>query len=306
VGEITRWFYERARGQWEVARIREGTTPKKLKAFDQKTPRSQKVDKNLLAKAANAWDELPHVVSLGGQKCFLTFMKDLGGKGSTWEPDEEYYRESIAKIIIFKRAEKIARQIGFSAYRANAVSSTVALVSYRTCGRLKLDEIWKHQNISNALEETIRSWMPCIHEEIVESAEGRNVTEWCKKKECWAIVQSLDLEFASGFEEELAEGQPLPNVGRFKKKRGAKPKALSPEERERQAKVMQVGPDEWVTIIRWMTSRPEYTGFPVEVCGSVLGFAAAGWQQVPSPNQTKYLVDYLDAWNRVKGNEDEE
>ena len=93
-------------------------------------------------------------------------------EGSSWEPDDEYYRNSIAKIIVFTRAEKIARQIGFSAYRANAVSYTVALVAYRTCGRLKLEEIWKNQDVSDALEETMRSWMPRIHEEIVESAEA--------------------------------------------------------------------------------------------------------------------------------------
>lgn len=305
-GETTRWFYERARGQWEVARIREGTTPKKLKAFDQKTPRSQKVDKNLLAKAANAWDELPHVVSLGGQKCFVGFMKELGGRGSTWEPDEEYYRDSIAKIIIFKRAEKIARQIGFSAYRANAVSSTVALVAYRTCGRLKLEEIWRNQDVSDALEETMRSWMPRIHEEIVESAEGRNVTEWCKKKECWAMVQSLDLEFAPGFEDELAEGQPLPTVGKFAERKGAKLKTLTHEERERQAKVMKVGPDEWQKLIGWMVARHEYAGFPIQICGTILGYAAAGWKQVPSPRQTKSLVKFLDAWNEAREDEDEE
>ena len=85
-GETTRWFYERARGQWEVARIREGTTPSKLRTFDHKTPRKQKVDKNLLAKAINAWNELPHIVSQGGQKCFIKFMQQINENGVTWEP----------------------------------------------------------------------------------------------------------------------------------------------------------------------------------------------------------------------------
>lgn len=304
-GETTRWFYERARGQWEVARIREGTTPKRLKAFDQKTPRSQKVDKNLLAKAINSWDELPHLVSLGGQKCFVGFMKELGKMGVTWEPDDEYYKNAIAKIIVFKRAEKIARQIGFSAYRANAVTYTVALVAYRTCGRMNLDGIWTNQNVSDALEETMRSWMPRIHEEIVESAEGRNVTEWCKKKKCWAMVQSLDLEFASGLENELARGQPLPNVGKFSERKGAKAKALSHEERERQAKVMKLGSDEWQDLIAWMVSKQEYAGFPLQVCGTILGYAATGWQKVPSPRQTKSLVEYIDSWNKFCISQDE-
>jgi hypothetical protein len=308
-GETSRWFYERARGQWEVARIREsngGTSKAKLKAFDLRTPRTQKIDKNQLAKVMNSWDELPHVVSLGGQKCFIAFMKELGKRGAKWEPDEDYYRRAVARIIIFKRAEKIARQIGFSAYRANAVCYTVAMLAFRTAGRLDLDSIWMNQDVSEALEETMRAWMPRIHEEIVDSAEGRNVTEWCKKKECWALVQSLNLEFAAGLEEELAEGQPTPNVGQHKVRDGVKPKALTQEERERQAKVMKLSPDEWQELIAWMVTKPSYAGFPIQICGTILGYAAAGWKQVPSPKQTKHLVKYISAWNESRDEGEDE
>lgn len=308
-GEASRWYYERARGQWEVARIREsngGRSQAKLKAFDLRTPRSQKIDKNQLAKAMSSWDELPHIVSHGGQKCFVSFMKELGKKGTNWEPDEDYYRKSVARVIIFKRAEKIARQIGFSAYRANAVCYTVALLAYRTSGRLDLDIIWTNQTVSEALEDTMRVWMPRVHEEIVSSANGRNVTEWCKKKDCWAIVQSLELEFAAGLERELADGQPLPTVGMYKIKKGAKPTLLTQEERERQAKVMKLGPDEWQKLIAWMVTKPEYSGFPVQICGTILGYAAAGWKQVPSPRQTKSLVQFIAAWNASRDERDDE
>jgi len=305
-GEVTRWFYERARGQWEVARNREGTTPARLRAFDARTPRSHKIDKNYLAKSINAWVELPNIVSLGGQKCFVAFMKTLSSMGAGWEPDEEYYRNAIAKIIIFKKAEKIARQIGFSAYRANAVCYTVAMIAYRTAGRIKLNHIWANQDTSDLLEETMSNWMPVIHEELVDSSEGRNVTEWCKKKECWALIQSMDLEFPSGFEDELAEGQPLPNVGRFSERKGAKEKVLSQEERERQAKVMKLGVTEWQELITWMNGCPEYMGFPVQICATILGYAATGWQKVPSPRQTKNLVQYVDAWKQSSSGDDDE
>ena len=299
-GEVVRWFYERARGQWEVARIREGTTPKKLAGFDQRTPRQHKVDKNLLAKSENAWSELPHIVSLGGQKSFVGFMSGISQLGPNWEPDEAYYKNCIARLIVFKRAEKIARQVKFSAYRANAVCYTVSLLAYRTAGRINLDEIWLNQDVSKSLEQTLREWMPRVHDEIVNSAEGRNVTEWCKKKECWGMIQSLDLDFSPGFEAELSEGQPLPNVGKFSERKGSKPKALSHEERERQAKVMNVDVTEWQKIISWMISRPEYAGFPVQICSTIIGYAAAGWQKVPSPKQTMRLVEYIDAWSAVK------
>ena len=295
-GETSRWFYERARGQWEVARTREGTTPAKKRAFDAKTPRNQKVDKTLLAKAINSWNELPHVVSLGGQKNFVRFMDDLAKRGDAWEPDDQYFRDLISKVISFTRAETIARKIGFSAYRANAVCYTVALLAYRTHGRVDLTAIWNQQDVSDALASTMKSWMPRVHEEIVESAGDRNVTEWCKKKECWTHVQSLRLDFAPGLADELAEGLPLPNVGQFNEKKGRAPKALTPAERERQAITMKYSAEEWLKIIAWCRESGACNAIELRIAGTLLSYAARGWHDVPSPKQTRHAVKFIGLW----------
>lgn len=304
-GEVSRWFYERARGQWEVARAREGTTAAQRRAFDQRVPRKQKVDKTLLARAVNAWNELPHIVSLGGQKNFLQFRDGLGKLPESWGPDETYYRDLIAKIIILKRTEKVARQIGFSAYRANAVCYTVSLLAYRTAGRVNLETIWRDQDVSRALEATMRSWMPAVHEEIVESAGDRNVTEWCKTKECWAHIQSLRLQFAPGFEDELAEGLPLPTVGQFRERKGSAPRALTSEERDRQAITMRYGPDDWLKIMAWGQEPGELSDFQLNLAGTILGYAAGGWRHVPSPRQTQHTVEIIELWKASEqGRED--
>jgi hypothetical protein len=295
-GETSRWFYERARGQWEVARVREATTPAKKKGFDQKTPRNQKVDKTLLAKAVNAWSEFPHIVSLGGQKNFVQFMLELKSRGDSWEPDEAYYKDVIAKVLILRCCESLARKIGFSAYRANAVCYTVSLLAYRTAGRVNLEDIWNNQGVSDSMEETLRCWMSRVHEEIVESAGGRNVTEWCKKKECWTHIQSLNIEFAPGFETELAEGLPLPNVGRFREKKGATPRPLTEEERERQAVTMKYGTNEWIEILKWGRESGVLTDFELKISASILGYAAGGWRQVPSPKQTRWTIEIIQSW----------
>lgn len=302
-GQVTKWSYERARGQWEVARNREGSTPAKKRTFDQKTPRSQKVDKNLLAKAFNAWAEKPHVVSLGGQKCFVNFMTAIDQIGKDWVPDEVFYKDLIAKVIIFKGAEKIARQIAFSAYRANAVCYTISSLAYRTAERVDLADIWTRQSISENLEATIRSWMPQIHEELVDSAGDRNVTEWCKKKECWSHVQTLDLEFAPGLKDELAAGLPLPTVGKFKASKTSPAKTLTAEERDRQARTMRLDSDEWLEVVTWGKKSGVLSDFEMKIAGTVLGYAAGGWNQVPSPKQTKYTDGIINKWNESGANE---
>ena len=163
-------------------------------------------------------------------------------------------------------------------------------------GRVALSKVWNDQNVSDALEETIRSWMPIVHEEIVESAGLRNVTEWCKNTECWTHLQSLRLEFSSGFEEELSEGLPLPNVGQFKEKKDKPPRELTPEERDRQAKAMRYSADDWLHIMAWARESGELNDFQMRLAGTVLGYAAGGWRQVPSPRQTNHTSDILELW----------
>ncbi|HPM35665.1 MAG TPA: AIPR family protein, partial [Spirochaetota bacterium] len=79
----TRWFYERARGQYKNARLKEGFTKAKQKAFDLKNPKPQLFTKEDLAKYVNSYEELvdgkklligPHFVVRGNQKNYVQFM----------------------------------------------------------------------------------------------------------------------------------------------------------------------------------------------------------------------------------------
>lgn len=307
-GETARWFYERARGQWEVARVREGT-PARIKAFDLRTPKKQKIDKVLVAKSMNSWDECPDMVSKGGQKNFVHFMSLVEKRGVTWEPDEKYYKDLVSKVILFKKAQSVARKHKFPGYRANAVCYTVALLAYRTASRVDFETIWENQQVSDSLENTLHSWMPRVLDAIVETAnaQGKNVTEWCKKAECWAHVRGLNLEFELGFEQELAEGQALPTVGRGSKKKAAKKKiSLTPEEADRQAKVIQYNASQWVDILSWAVQSGNFKEHQIAIASTVIGYAAAQWKDIPSPNQTKHIVDLANAWSAAKMDQNDE
>ena len=54
----TRWFYERARGQYKNARSKEGFTKAKQRGFDLKNPKSQMFTKEDLAKYVNSFEEI--------------------------------------------------------------------------------------------------------------------------------------------------------------------------------------------------------------------------------------------------------
>lgn len=290
-GEQSRWFYERARGQYQVARSREGTTPARLRRFDQMIPSRQKFDKVALAKYSNSWEQVPHIVSKGGQKNFVHFMQLLSkAHAGTWEADEEYFKQLVAKAIIFKRAEKIARQHKFPAYRANAIAYTVAMLSFRTAGRIDLGAVWSGQDVSGAIADTLWEWMPEIHEELVESAEGRNVTEWCKKEECWRHIQTQRLTVSVALEDELVAGTKLPTVGSREGRSGT---GLTPADREAIARIMQVSAEEWIHLAKWAAQSDRVKPWLTGLAASLAGYAAANWSDVPSKKQAGHALKIL-------------
>jgi hypothetical protein len=213
-GEQTRWFYERARGQYEVARNRiAGNSAAKRRKFDDQTPKNQKFAKVDLAKFYNCWEQKPEVVGRGSQKNFIYFMTHIAKEHPGFKPDEDFYKQLIAKAIIYKSAEKIARKHKFSSYRANTVAYTVALVAFKTVGRVNLQVIWDMQVISDALHGLMDDWMPVVWDAIVKTAGTRNVTEWAKKTECWNEIQLLNVVISPELEDELREGNLLPTMG---------------------------------------------------------------------------------------------
>lgn len=107
----TRWFYERARGQYKNARMKEGFTKSRLKAFDLKNPKSQMFTKEDLAKYINSFGEIadgrkiligPHFVVRGNQKNYVQFINYNLPK----KIDSIYFEDTVAKAILFRTAEK--------------------------------------------------------------------------------------------------------------------------------------------------------------------------------------------------------
>ena len=123
----TRWFYERARGQYQDALSRAGT-PARQRQFKETHPAAQRFAKTDLAKFEMAWDRLPHLVSLGAQKCFREFTIRLTDRADQ-SVDQAYFANLIAKAILFRRTEKLVSTLQLGGYRANVVAYVVALLS---------------------------------------------------------------------------------------------------------------------------------------------------------------------------------
>jgi hypothetical protein len=189
----SRWFYERAAGSYNTMLVREGTTPAKLKKLKTDIPSSRKISKTDLAKFINAWNGKPHLVSLGAQKNFERFMAGLTvdeGEAELPLPDVAAYKQMIAQAILFKTAQRLIRPMFPQSHPFHAVTAyTISILSQRIGARLDLERVWQSQGISARLQEQIQQWVRQVNEVLHVSADGRMVSEWAKKAECWDAVR---------------------------------------------------------------------------------------------------------------------
>jgi hypothetical protein len=204
----TKWFYERARGQYKNARMKEGFTKSKQKAFDLKNPKNQMFTKEELAKYVNAYTEIydgkklvvgPHFVVRGNQKNYVQFINYNLVK----IPDSIYFEDIISKVILFRTAEKIygVKPNAIGDLRYITVPYTISLLTQKTANKLDLYKIWKSQSISGQLKSLLFNLMVKVEDAIKISADkyhGALYGEWAKKEECWndLLIQEFDIDFS--------------------------------------------------------------------------------------------------------------
>lgn len=286
-GEQGRWFYERTRGEYEVEKSRTARTAPQLRRFNERTPRQRKFDKVELAKFLLSWDQRPDKVSLGGQKCFASFMQDLSETHSKdWVPNETDYRRAIAKGVLYRQALALTRQEDFPAYRAQVATYLVAYLSHRTGRQVNLDLIWNEQALSDALVELLRSWAREIRDEIVKSSSGKNVTEWCKKAGCWKAVRSLDLELPEQLPVEI-DGTSASSGGK------SDMPAVSPAELDAIHRCQKLSAQQWIRISQWGSETGILKDWQSGIAATLGGYAARDWAKAPTVKQAKRALEIL-------------
>lgn len=197
----TRWFYERARGQYKNARLKEGNTLGKQRAFDIKNPKGQVFTKEDLAKYVNSYKEVlegrklvigPHYVVRGNQKNYIQFMQHNVPK----EINVDYYEDLIAKMILFRTAEKLygVKPNAIGDMRYITVPYAISYLSNRLENKLDLFRIWQSQSVSANLKKVLYDLMVNIEDYIKTNAPGSLYGEWAKKEECWQEVRSTDFD----------------------------------------------------------------------------------------------------------------
>ena len=286
----TKWFYERARGQYADARSL--LTPAQRRKFDLEHPRSQLFSKTDLAKYLSVWLDNPHQVSSGAQKNFTHFARHIG---QVWKKGEDsinegYYREAVAKAIIFKATEKIVSNQPWyqGGYRANIVAYAIAKMGHDVTNMKRavdFERIWKRQTLSSSMEAAIASVAKQVHDVLISPHPGiSNVTEWAKQQACWARVSSLEIGWPKNFLDEL-----ITQEERKASKQSDRKEQKVLNGIEAQVAVVEVGPQFWQDVIAWGKENGSLSQKEI----GILSAACRTGGRIPSEAQALRAVEIL-------------
>lgn len=274
----TRWFYERARGQYADALSRAGT-PAQQRQFKQTHPAQQRFTKTDLAKYENSWLQYPHFVGRGAEKNFREFTLQLKERGGSTLVTEDFFRHLVAKAILFRETERVVTEFEFGGYRSQIVTYTVARLSHATAMRLDLDAIWRSQALSADMTAAVQVIAPVVHASITAPPSGQNIAEWCKKEDCWKRVRELAVTLPSGLESSATHAGTALAV------------PVSDEAALQIAEVAAVPATVWYAISGWAKETNNLQGWQRGIAYTLGQYATRGKQ--PSPKQAHHGVIIL-------------
>ena len=296
-GFPTKWFYERARGQYST-QLRAMSTSRQNK-FIAEYPKNQVFTKTDMAKYENTWRMRPNEVKRGaqanlkllGQSILKEFEKHEDEFGAV------FFNDLVAKMILFRAADyAIPRSEWYKAekgLKAEVVTYTLALLRYSLKKHnmdINLDRIYKKQKISKSLTDYIVELGNFVRNKITDpSFRGgiANPSEFCKSEKGWIKFQALEIDLKNLDPQDLLTNKQLVEVNEKKKELKSTSKTINDLEY-----VMNISAKEWTLLSEFNseTYPPFHQNVEIPMkCVSLLQYG-----KVPSDKQLKVAVKIRD------------
>src|SRR5262249_31320741 len=129
------------------------------------------------------------------------------------------------------------------------------------------------------------------HQAIIAGAGVRNVTEFCKKEECWSRIAALTLPQQKPVPLEFADGAvSQPSMIAV---------ALRPFESTAIDKCVALDAAGWGKVMAGASGCGRVAAFDLRVAHTLHGYALQCWQKKPSDKQAQYAVRVIDAARRA-------
>lgn len=289
----TIWFYERARGQYVQEQMK--LTPSEKNKYQAKHPKKQVLKKVDIAKYIMTFMCRPDIVSKGNQYCSKTFADHIIKK---WDQsntvyNEVYYKKLIAYAITFKRTEDLVSAQDWykeiKSYRANIVEYSIAVIVDRVKKlypnkSIDYKRIWNEQNIYTELYNQLIKTTYEIYNFITRDDRlTLNVTEWCKKEECWNRASNFGFELLDEFVDTLIDKDVLKQDEQDSKKDRKLENQLNAD-----IEVIQLGQDYWKKVYNWGVEQKALSQFEIDLLKIASSFGDTG--KIPSSKQCASIL----------------
>ena len=145
-GELSYWYYERIRGQFEEDRSRL-KNKEEVEVFKSKYPRQYVFTKEMMAIARKSWDGEPADAVKGAGTTYDSFINKI--INDSFIPDEEYYKETIGLLIIYNYLRLRPENKLYKNGKAPVIAYTIAYLHYISFDNFALMPLWEEQSLSS-------------------------------------------------------------------------------------------------------------------------------------------------------------
>lgn len=293
-GLPTKWFYERARGQYST-QLR-ALSSKQRRKFEVEYPKKQMFSKTDMAKYENTWRMKPYYVKKGAQANLKLLGAEIIGEFEQNENDfgAVFYNDLVAKMILFRQSDSaILRSDWYKAekgFKAEAVTYTLALLRHSLLEKgkdINLARIYQNQSVSDELMTVIISLAELVRNNITDPSfrDGvANPSEFCKSEKGWLRFLKMNVDLSGIKRADILGGEQKDEQKKESKEIDKASKSINHFEC-----VMDVKADEWKAIADYFDPMygPEHAN--VGIPNQCIALHKQG--KVPSEKQLKMAVE---------------
>jgi hypothetical protein len=294
----THWFYERVRGEYLNSQAYLNSELKKKFLLD--NPKDQVVDKTLLSKTENVWQQRPDIVAKGAQDSFRKFAETITLllEKDNLSINESYFKDAIARVILFRTVEKMVTKASWydGGFRAQTVAYSISYLSAilnKLKKHLNFNLIWQNQCLPQSLLNMLEVISEKVYFKITRPPSGyANISQWTKTMACWESVKQMDIEFENIDQELFIETEEKKYIVKESKKVKEIDRTI-----DMQITVLNIDIITWDLVFQYYNnykSSLKLTSMQLDILKKM----AQGFIKIPSEGQSKILFQlYQNAKN---------
>lgn len=173
------WYFERVRGQYDEE-LKKNNTRVSQQFFYSKYPKALRFKKEELAKVWKSWKQQPYDAVKGEATNYAMYNDDNVSTG--FIPDEKYYKDSIALLIIYRFLLSRPENKTYGNRKATICTYAMAYLNNVTFNRLDLNKIWLNQDLSDNLKVYLNKLCEELNDQLIILAGEQTVLSFGKRK----------------------------------------------------------------------------------------------------------------------------